>query len=124
MTTGHVNNVTGVVTRSMASLAPKTPLTRRVSLRLAAPGLRPTLDPALTLATVGGPSGRYLSRPVGRSHVMRKPSTCSSSVSAVAGSSTLMVVMPISRAGLRLIPRSSRNTHSSGSTPSSSHARA
>ena len=30
--------------------------------------------------------------------------------------STLMVVMPIAAAGLRLMPRSSRNTHSAGST--------
>ena len=39
-----------------------------------------------------------------------KPSACSSSASATAGSLTLIVVMPIARAGLRLMPRSSRNT--------------
>ena len=40
-----------------------------------------------------------------------------------AGStSTLIVVMPIARAGLRFTPRSSRNTHSAGSTPSCSQA--
>src|SRR5687768_13577494 len=51
-----------------------------------------------------------------------RPSTASSSAIATAGSPTLIVVMPIARAGFRLIPRSSKNTHSGGSTPSSRHA--
>ena len=42
--------------------------------------------------------------------VSAKPSTCSSSASASSGSVTLIVVMPSARAGLRLMPRSSRNT--------------
>jgi len=52
------------------------------------------------------------------------PSTASRSAIAWAGSPTLIVVMPIARAGLRLMPRSSRNTHSSGRTPTTSQARA
>jgi hypothetical protein len=36
---------------------------------------------------------------------------CSRSKIAWLAERTLIVVMPISRAGLRLIPRSSRNTH-------------
>ena len=43
------------------------------------------------------------------------PSACSSSTSATSGSVTLIVVMPIARAGLRLMPRSSRNTLSDAS---------
>ena len=43
----------------------------------------------------------------------RCPSTSSSSTSATSGSVTLMVCMPRRRAGLRLTPRSSRNTDSS-----------
>ena len=41
---------------------------------------------------------------------------------ACSGRPTLIVVMPIAAAGLRLMPRSSRKTHSAGSTPSSSQA--
>ena len=50
------------------------------------------------------------------------PSTDSRSVMAWSALSTLMVVMPMAAAGLRLMPRSSRNTHSAGSTASSSQA--
>ena len=59
-----------------------------------------------------------------RPHLQRivTPRTCSSSARATSGSSTLIVVMPISRAGLRFTPRSSRKTHSDGSTPSCSQA--
>ena len=46
------------------------------------------------------------------------PRTRASSASATSGSITLIVVMPIARAGLRLIPRSSRYTASGASTPS------
>src|SRR5262249_20272777 len=42
------------------------------------------------------------------------PSTSPSSVTAATGSSTLIVVMPMARADLRLVPRSSRNTDSVG----------
>ena len=45
-----------------------------------------------------------------------------SSASAAPGSATLIVVMPIARAGLRLMPRSSRNTQASGATSSNWHA--
>ena len=54
--------------------------------------------------------------------VSGKPTTASSSSSAWAAFSTLIVVMPIAFAGLRLMPRSSRKTHISGLTSSSSHA--
>ena len=50
------------------------------------------------------------------------PRISPSSVSAASGSVTLMVCIPSARAGLRLTPRSSRNTHSSGVTPRASHA--
>ena len=43
-----------------------------------------------------------------------KPRTAASSASASSGSSTLIVVMPMARAGLRFTPRSSRNTASCG----------
>ena len=49
-------------------------------------------------------------------HRTAKPSSASSSASASSGSATLIVAMPISRAGLRLMPRSSRNTASDAST--------
>jgi hypothetical protein len=52
------------------------------------------------------------------------PRAASRSAIAWAGSPTLIVVMPIARAGLRLMPRSSRNTHCSGGTPTTSQARA
>ena len=47
-----------------------------------------------------------------------KPTRTASSVRAWAGSNTLMVAIPMARAGLRLTPRSSRNTHDEGVTPS------
>ena len=47
-----------------------------------------------------------------------KPRTCSSSARATAGSVTLMVSIPMRRAGLRFTPRSSRNTASVGSMSS------
>lgn len=50
------------------------------------------------------------------------PVTASSSSSARSGSVTLIVCMPSARAGLRLTPRSSRKTASSGRTPTASHA--
>ncbi len=50
------------------------------------------------------------------------PSTDSRSVMACSASTTLIVVMPMAAAGLRLMPRSSRKTHSAGSTASSSQA--
>jgi len=55
----------------------------------------------------------------GRSHLMTMgcSRTRSSSANAWSGSLTLMVRMPRARAGLRLTPRSSRNTDSSGFTP-------
>ena len=46
----------------------------------------------------------------------RVPTTRSSSASAASGSSTLIVVMPSARAVFRLLPMSSRNTASAGST--------
>ena len=46
----------------------------------------------------------------------------SSSARAVSGSTTLIVCIPNALAGLRLIPRSSRKTHSLGSTSRRSHA--
>src|SRR5262245_63262548 len=52
-----------------------------------------------------------------------KPSTDASSASAASGSPTLIVVIPSSRAGLRLAPRSSRNTAAAGATSSRSHTR-
>ena len=45
-----------------------------------------------------------------------KPRTAASSASAASGSSTLIVVIPMVRAGLRFTPRSSRNTASTGKT--------
>ena len=58
-------------------------------------------------------------RAVGWSGQVRgKPRTCSSSARATAGSVTLIVSMPMRRAGLRFTPRSSRNTASEGSMPS------
>ena len=51
-----------------------------------------------------------------------KPTTASRSARACCGPSTLIVVIPIARAGFRLIPRSSRNTQASGFTSSSSQA--
>ncbi len=50
------------------------------------------------------------------------PSAASSSVMAMSGSPTLIVRIPIAAAGLRLTPRSSRNTQSAGLTSSSSQA--
>ena len=61
----------------------------------------------------------------GRSGRIRRggsPTTCSSSARATAGSSTLMVIMPMARAGLRLTPRSSRKTASDGSISSMAQA--
>ena len=49
-------------------------------------------------------------------------STASSSARASSGSTTLIVVMPIARAGLRLMPRSSRNTASVGATAAAARA--
>ena len=49
-------------------------------------------------------------------HRRAKPRMASSSESASSGSTTLIVAIPISRAGLRFIPRSSRNTASDAST--------
>ena len=51
------------------------------------------------------------------------PRTASSSASAWASVSTLIVAMPMARAGFRLIPRSSRKTQACGSTPRRSQAR-
>ena len=69
---------------------------------------------------------RLAHRPAGlvRSHLttMGCSRTRSSSASAWSGSPTLMVRIPRARAGLRLTPRSSRNTDSSGSTPSVAQA--
>jgi hypothetical protein len=55
----------------------------------------------------------------GRSHLMTMgcSRTRSNSANAWSGSLTLIVRMPRARAGLRLTPRSSRNTDSSGCTP-------
>ena len=47
----------------------------------------------------------------------------SGSTAATAEPSTYGVVIPMALAGLRLMPRSSRNTHSGGVTPRSSQAR-
>ncbi len=63
---------------------------------------------------------RDLAHSFSRTARSRAPSTARRS--PWSGSSTLIVVIPISRAGLRLMPRSSRKTHSVGSTPSRSHA--
>lgn len=52
-----------------------------------------------------------------------RPSTRPSSARASAGSTTLIVVIPMALAGLRLMPRSSRNTASVASTPTMSRAR-
>ena len=52
-----------------------------------------------------------------------KPTAASSAARASSGSTTLIVVIPMARAGLRLTPRSSRNTASSGSMSSSAQAR-
>ena len=46
-----------------------------------------------------------------------EPEHASRSAIACSGETTLIVVIPIAFAGLRLMPRSSRNTTSSGSTP-------
>ena len=77
----------------------------------------------------GGGCGSRSGRGVHRRRTLRRsaqvrtrPSTRSSSASAAPGSSTLMVVIPIARAGLRLTPRSSRKTQSAGSTSSSRQA--
>ena len=70
---------------------------------------RPT-GPALTMARTLGWSGQ-----LDAEHALEVGDRS-------VGSSTLIVVMPISRAGLRLMPRSSRKTHSVGSTPSRSQA--
>ena len=51
-----------------------------------------------------------------------KPTTASSWAIASAGSTTLIVVMPMAAAGLRFTPRSSRNTTSAGSTAHVSQA--
>ena len=51
------------------------------------------------------------------------PRAASSSASACASVSTLIVAMPMARAGFRLMPRSSRKTQACGSTPSRSQAR-
>ena len=49
------------------------------------------------------------------------PSSASSSATAAAGSATLIVAMPIARAGFRFTPRSSRKTVAAGSTSSRAH---
>ncbi len=54
---------------------------------------------------------------------LHSPSSAANSVAATTGSITLIVVMPIARAGLRLTPRSSRNTQRPGATARRSQAR-
>ena len=88
-------------------LGPRAGVRGEVSTHPVAVGPHRTADPQ------HGPSG----------HGWRATSsTADSSPSAWSPSSTLIVVMPIARAGLRLMPRSSRNTHAAGSTPSPSQA--
>ena len=77
-------------------------------------------DPA---AFSGDPRGAVPSEsPEFESQRSGNDTTDSRSVMAWSGSPTLIVVMPMARAGLRLMPRSSRKTTSVGSTAASSHA--
>ena len=67
------------------------------------------------------PGGAKRQRSAGGRYDSFMPVAASSSAMACGPDSTLIVVMPIARAGFRFGPRSSRNTQADGDTPSISH---
>jgi len=88
----------------------------------ALPGRAPPPRRVLPEARSPARSRRRSGWVVAQSAMTGCPSTSANSASASSGSVTFMVCMPSSRAGLRLTPRSSRKTDSSGSTPSVAQA--